>query len=498
MTGRIFMIQLKWINIFLIVPILLLASLGAAHAATDSLTITYPLQGAFFPGDFRSPVFRWQDTSSATSWRITFISQESTPRFSVTVIEKNWRPDPSTWGTMKQNSVADDLVIHIAGLAEGKEQTGSTVVIRTSADPVEAPVFYREVPLPVTEAIKNLPAISWRLGWVNQEEPPPVILEKMEMCANCHSFDKNGTVMGMDADFKGDKGAYVLADVEKSTRLEDTGVISWSNVKPEPGVRTFGLFANISPDGRYVASTINDIAVYKMLPDKSYSQLFFPVRGQLAVYDRGLNKYSVLAGADDPKYVQTNPVFSPDGKTLVFAKAELLDKSIPVIHFMERKAFFTYDLYRMPFPNPAATEPIPVTGASGNGTSNYFPRFSPDGKWIVFTQSKGFMIIQPDAQLVIIPAEGGEPRVMNCNFAGKMNSWHSFSPNGKWLVFSAKSDGPYTQLWLTHINEDGGDSTPVLLEDFVGPERAANLPEFVNIQGELLHSIVNNLSSDKP
>jgi len=62
----------------------------------------------------------------------------------------------------------------------------------------------------------------------------------------------------------------------------------------------------------------------------------------------------------------------------------------------------------------------------------------------------------------------------------RMNSWHSFSPNGKWLVFSSKANSPYTQLFLTHIDEQGGSSPPVLLEHFTAPDRAANIPEFVN------------------
>ena len=41
---------------------------------------------------------------------------------------------------------------------------------------------------------------------------------------------------------------------------------------------------------------------------------------------------------------------------------------------------------------------------------------------------------------------------MNCN-TPLMNSWHSFSPNGRWLVFSSKSRSPYTQMFLTHIDE---------------------------------------------
>lgn len=488
----------KWFRFSILIPILFLLNIGSAHAAANPLTITYPLDKALFPADFRAPTFHWQDSGAATNWKITFAAGEAARPFSITVNDRQWRPDPPTWAAMKKNSVAGDLVVTVTGFDREKEQSGAKVAIRTSVDEVQAPVFYREVPLPVTKAIKEINTIRWRLGRVEQEGPPGVVLEKMEICANCHSFDREGSVMGMDADFKGDKGAYILADIQQETQLTDDGVISWSSVQPEPGVRTFGLFANLSPDGRYVAATINDISVYKMLPEISYSQLFFPVKGQLALYDREERKFSVLAGADDPEYVQSNPVFSPDGNSLVFIRAELLDKSIPVIDFMERRAFFTYDLYRMPFPNAEAAHPVPVKGASGNGMSNYFPRFTPDGKWIVFTQSRGFMIIQPDARLVIIPAEGGEPRVMSCNFEGKMNSWHSFSPNGKWMVFAAKSDGPYTKLWLTHIDENGEDSVPVELENFTAPDMAANLPEFVNIKGDALHRIVDNLSAGKP
>lgn len=472
--------------------------MNVADATPGDLTITYPLQSALFPSDFRSPTFRWDDTSSATGWKISFHYPEPLSPFTVSIHEKKWRPAPSLWAVMKKQAIDADLAITITGVNGGQKTSDSVVTIRASADAVQAPIFFREVPLPVTKALKNLTKIRWRLGWVSEEDPPRVVLEKMEICANCHSFDRNGTVMGIDADFQGDKGAYVLTDIRQDTRFNDDGVISWSTVKPEPGIKTFGLFAKLSPDGRYVASTINDIAVYKMLPEISYSQLFFPVQGQVAIFDRLEKKFSVLAGADDPEYVQSNPVFNPDGDSLVFIRSKRLGREIPVVDFMERKAFYTYDLYRLPFPNADAVAPVAVLGASSNGMSNYFPRFSPDGKWLVFTQSKGFMIIQPDAQLVIIPAEGGEPRVMNCNFEGKMNSWHSFSPNGKWMVYSAKSDGPYTQLWLTHINENGEDSIPVLLEEFTAPDRAANLPEFVNIDASLLHQIINNLSTAKP
>ena len=39
--------------------------------------------------------------------------------------------------------------------------------------------------------------------------------------------------------------------------------------------------------------------------------------------------------------------------------------------------------------------------------SNFFPKYSPDGKWIVFCKAKSYMLLQPDSELYIIPAEGG-------------------------------------------------------------------------------------------
>jgi tetratricopeptide (TPR) repeat protein len=62
-----------------------------------------------------------------------------------------------------------------------------------------------------------------------------------------------------------------------------------------------------------------------------------------------------------------------------------------------------------------------------------------------------------------------------------MNSWHSFSPNGRWLVFSSKSRSPYTQMFLTHVDEDGSDSPAVLIENSTAANRAVNIPEFVNV-----------------
>jgi len=87
-----------------------------------------------------------------------------------------------------------------------------------------------------------------------------------------------------------------------------------------------------------------------------------------------------------------------------------------------------------------------------------------------------------------MPAEGGEARKLSCN-TSRMNSWHSWSPNSKWLVFSSKQNSAYTQLFLTHIDEKGNSSPAVLLSQFTASDRAANIPEFVNIPSDGIKKI---------
>ena len=96
--------------------------------------------------------------------------------------------------------------------------------------------------------------------------------------------------------------------------------------------------------------------------------------------------------------------------------------------------------------------------------------------------------MRPDSELYIVPVQGGTARRMRCNTA-LMNSWHSFSPNGRWLVFSSKSRSPYTQMYLTHIDEQGMDTPAILIENSTASNRAVNIPEFVNVnpQGGIEH-----------
>ena len=461
--------------------------------------IINPLNESIFPIDMASTDFVWNDQYLKSNIWLVIIRFKSNKNSIYLLTDKiEWMPDKKIWEIIKANSLKSSAIITILGVNSKKSFeviTKNSVSISTSKDPVGASVFYQHMPLPFERAKKHPELSRWYLGDVSSYEDPPVIMEKLPMCGNCHSFSRDGKIFGMDMDYKKDKGAYVLIPIREHINIKADDFITWNDFQKSEKSKSMGLFSRISPDGKYVVSTVKETSFFAMIPDLEFSQFFFPIRGLIACYSREEKRFLSLPGADNPNYVQTCPAWSPDGKYIVFSRdtvnrrlTEIIgDKGYiniePDIRIGDLNKQYTihFNLYRVPFNGGKGGVPELIKGAGHNGKSNYFPRYSPDGKWIVFTQSETGMAIQPDSRLCIIPAEGGAARILKCN-RQIMNSWHSWSPNSRWLVFVSKANTPFTELFLTHIDKYGNSSVPVLLSRFSSKSCAVIVPEFVNLK----------------
>jgi tetratricopeptide (TPR) repeat protein len=475
------------------------------------LAIEYPLDETLFPPEIPPPSFRWKDNDPRSDlWLVTIEFADGGGRINCFAEQSLWRPEPSVWETAKQRSLERQATVTVVGVnrkRRSKVHSVGRVTIKTSADKVEAPLFYREVNLPFVDAVRDPSNIRWRFGMISSVQPPPIVLEKLPVCGNCHSFSADAAVLGMDIDYANDKGSYAIVKVQQQITLDRSAIITWGDYKRNEGDATYGLLSQVSPDGRFVVSTVKDESVFVPKPGMDFSQLFFPVKGILCIYDRQTSSFQSLPGADDPNLVQSNPTWSPDGKYIVFAATQahqlkraggpraLLLSPEECREFLEEGKPFKFDLYGIPFNDGQGGKAEPIAGASFNGMSNYFPKYSPDGKWIVFCRAKNYMLLQPDSELYIVPAQGGEARRLRAN-TKRMNSWHSFAPNGKWLVFSGKPDSPYTRLFLTHIDEHGESTPAVALDYLTTPDRAANIPEFVNADATAIQKIREKFVDD--
>jgi len=500
--------------ILAIVCIIILAALSFAPGGkkgTGRLTILYPHDDSLFPPEIAPAQVVWKDEDSgAASWKIRIEFEDGGEPVLSKSNTTEWTPSPNAWESIKKRTLEKKATMTIRGVKGllpffSRTLTEAKVSFSTSPDSCGAPIFYRDVPLPFNFAKEKMELIQWRMGDISKSERPPVVLENLPVCGNCHSFNRDASVLAMDVDSGGDKGSYIITPTEEQIFFTREKLITWNDFRRDQGAVSFGLLAQVSPCGRYVATTVEDRVIFlgKEGGKIEFSQLFFPVKGILAYYDTQTKVMRALPGADDENWVQSNPSWSPDGKYIMFARAELRegirhDKTKNIVLSLRQSAQFlggeeylldsmnapayTFSLYRMPFNEGRGGKPEPAPGASENGVSNYFARYSPDGKWIVFCKARSFMLLQPDSRLWIMPADySAPPREMRYN-TGRMNSWHSWSPNSRWLVFSSKENSPYTELFLKHIDENGNDSPPVRLSQFSSNDRARNIPEFVNIR----------------
>jgi Tol biopolymer transport system component len=519
---------------------------GLFWPAEGELEVIYPIDGSIFPPDFVAPTFLWRDNDSgANHWSIEITANQSgeSLRYDCQgnppppgeidkrcISENNeiyvppaedglvhsWTPDARTWKEIQQQCGRFGATVTITGFRKDQRRkvlSRDQITISISKDPVGAAIFYRDVPLMPSEdklgaihilAKQSLPLIGWRLRDVSKPRSR-LVMEDMPSCANCHTFSSDGKTLGMDIDGRtGDKGAYALAPIREKMVIENEDLITWNSFPDKlEGHKTIGFMSQISPDGQYVVTTVNESIYITIFKNYKFLQVFFPTRGILAYYSRRTGQMKSIPGADDPAYVHCNPAWSPDGKYLVFARAKAMDPN-PVGHAKAKYANdpneiqIQYDLYRIPFNDGQGGRPEPIPGASQNGMSNTFPKISPDGRWIVLVKCRNGQLMRPDSRLWIVPTTGGQAREMQCN-TSLVNSWHSFSPNGRWMVFSSKSNTPYTQMFLTHIDEQGRDSPAILIPNSTAANRAVNLPEFVNITDDkLLHIDVPAIDWRRP
>lgn len=107
---------------------------------------------------------------------------------------------------------------------------------------------------------------------------------------------------------------------------------------------------------------------------------------------------------------------------------------------------------------PPATQEAPVTGQRAPRPltiDDMFrikrmggPKVSPDGAWVAFTQTTSSLVPgEGGTRIWVVPAEGGEARPMTAEgYSAGSPEW---SPDGKYLSFTAsRGDSAHTQVWV--------------------------------------------------
>lgn len=302
-------------------------------------------------------------------------------------------------------------------------------------------------------------------------------------CFNCHAFSNNNPEK-MSLHLRQEKAGTMILDGNKLVKLATKTPFTMSD---------FG-YPSWNPNGELIAYSVNIFNEY-FLNDRKNLYEVTDQASDIIVYNVKTNTVTTT-----PKICTHNrenfPTWSPDGKWLYFISA-------PETKGDFQSRFYTqYSLLKIQYDQDSNTwgDVDTVLSASQIGKSITFPRISPDGKYLMFCMiDHGYFSINhmaSDLYLMDLTTLKYYRLDINTDFN---ESYHSWSANGRWFVFSSKRlNNMFSQPYFSYFDKKGKAHKPFILPQkdplFYGTFLSNfNIPELVNGKVNLNPLMIRNL-----
>lgn len=390
------------------------------------------------------------------------------------------------WKKLMETGKGSDVKLTVAVRRDGKWMAFKPFILSVSADVIDPYLSYRLIP-PGYETWKKMGIYQRDLETYSQT---PVIENSLTggNCVNCHTYcqrDPSRMLFHARADYGG-TAMIIDGNVEKLNTKTDSTISAL-------------VYPYWHPFGKYVAFSVNTTSQNFFSHNPNRIEVYDSA-SDIVVYDvdRREISWSPLTRSKDS--FETFPAFSPDGRSLYFCSAKAVSP------MPQEYSKVKYSLCRIAFNQEDASFGDSVDtlyNGAANGKSVSFPRISPDGRFLVFTLQEygNFSIWHKDADLWLMNMSTGETRPLEAANSEDVDSYHSWSGNSRWLVFSSRRiDGLYTRPFICHIDENGQASKPFLLpqrnplEYYADQMVSYNLPELMEHKVTVSrHKIANTL-----
>ena len=290
-------------------------------------------------------------------------------------------------------------------------------------------------------------------------------------CVNCHTFCKNDPdkmLLGVRSISAGYNPATLMIDDEKISKIgAKFGYSSWH------------------PSGRLAVYSINNLPMYfHLMSNRKEVRDTIDLDSAMAYYMVDEKVIKTVGRLSDKEQLENWPAWSGDGKYLYFCRAPKLWSDPTKERFPPKEhKQVKYDLVRVGYDinrdKWGKLETV-LSSKEAGGLSIAMPKISPDGRWLLFCMCEyGFFPTWHDnSDLYIIDLKEAERtgkfkhRRLEIN-SDQTESWHSWSSNSRWVVFSSKRDyGIFTKPYLSYVDTSGKVYKP-----FVLPQKH---PEFYN------------------
>ena len=225
-------------------------------------------------------------------------------------------------------------------------------------------------------------------------------------------------------------------------------------------------YSSWHPSGRLIVFSFNKVAQFYH-SERMATRDGLDLDSGLALYDVESKSIKYKQILTDPERLETFPTWTPDGKYLYFCSAPMLwppgSNDIPPDLYEENR----YDLMRISYDieKDEFGELETVLSAKKTGLGILEPRVSPDGRFLLFCMLTygAFPTLNPTSDLYLMNLKTGEYESLLCN-SDKSDSWHSWSSNSRWFVFSSKrGDGLFMKPYFCYIDKNGKSNKPFVL-----------------------------------
>jgi hypothetical protein len=388
----------------------------------------------------------------------------------------------TAWKKILKQAVGQSIAVTITTKEKGGEAVRYlSFKINVAEEPIDSYLAYRLIE-PGYELWSAMGIYQRNLSNFAQT---PILENKLtgENCMNCHSFCMQNPAQ-MVFHTRAKYAGTTLIDGKKIERLNTKNPETISNL----------VYPSWHPSGKYIAFSVNSTKQSFHINDPNRIEVFDEA-SDVVVYDVG--KHEIVSDSLIFSFssFETFPTFSPDGKTLYFCSAKALPMPQSFREVRYSLCSIAFDAESRRFGDKVDT----LYQADTEGKSVSFPRVSPDGKLLVFTLSAygNFSIWHKDADLYIVDLQTKEVKPLDILNSDDVESYHSWSSNSRWLVFSSRRlDGLYTRPFFAHIDEQGKASKPFLLpqksaEYYTFLMKSFNIPEFIKGKVEVESSALS-------
>jgi hypothetical protein len=296
-------------------------------------------------------------------------------------------------------------------------------------------------------------------------------------CVNCHNYQQ----------YNPKRMQFHARQTHGGTVISYDGKIRKINMKND-SILSAGVYPTWHPWLPLIVYSTNKTSQVFHTRDLNKIEVF-DSGSDLIAYD--VEKNEVTNIENDPYEFEVFPFWAPDGKTVYYCSAhfEFPDTTEHSTQVIQHAKELKYNIYKKSFDIDSRTfgPRELVFAADSLDMSATLPRISPDGRFLMFTLGHYgvFHIWHHEADLWLLDLSDGSVRAAKEINSRDTESYHSWSSNGRWVIFSSRrTDGNYTRPFIAHIDKDGKGSKPFELPQ-ADPDyhrqfmKSYNIPEFM-------------------